>query len=69
MPWLHLGIILVDVPYSVRELFTPEGGGSVYGSGHIVGGDNGHAIDAQEAAICRALGYRLAQVGLRLQGK
>lgn len=66
-PLLHLGMVLVGVPYSVHELFTTQGGGSPYGPGHIAGGDNKREIDPQEAAICRALGRRLAQVGLLLQ--
>jgi NAD(P)H dehydrogenase (quinone) len=65
-PLLHLGMILVGVPYSVQELFTTEGGGSPYGPGHVAGGDNRRTIDPQEATICRALGHRLAQIGLRL---
>ena len=68
-PLLHLGMILVGVPYSVQELFTTQGGGSPYGPGHVAGGDNRREIDAHEAAICRALGRRLAEVGLRLQTK
>jgi len=65
-PLLHLGMILVGVPYSVQELFTTQGGGSPYGPGHVAGGDSRREIDPQEAAICRALGRRLAQVGLCL---
>jgi NAD(P)H dehydrogenase (quinone) len=66
-PLLHLGMVLVGVPYSVQELFTTQGGGSPYGPGHLAGGDNKREIDPQEAAICRALGRRLAQIGLRLR--
>jgi NAD(P)H dehydrogenase (quinone) len=33
----------------------------------VAGGDNKREIDPQEAAICRALGRRLAEIGLRLQ--
>jgi NAD(P)H dehydrogenase (quinone) len=65
-PLLHLGFVLVGVPYSVQELFTTQGGGSPYGPGHVAGGDNRREIDPQETAICRALGRRLADVGLRL---
>ncbi|MBX6314148.1 MAG: NAD(P)H:quinone oxidoreductase [Isosphaeraceae bacterium] len=68
-PLLHLGMVLVGVPYSVRELFTTQGGGSPYGPGHVAGGDNQREIDPQEAAICRALGRRLAGIGLQLQKK
>lgn len=69
-PLLHLGMIVVGVPYSTHELFTTTGGGSPYGPGHVAGGDNKREIDPQEAAICRALGRRLANIGLRLaEGK
>lgn len=63
---LHLGFIIVGVPYSVPELFLTKGGGSPYGPGHVAGPDNSMDIDAQEAAICRVLGKRLAETGLRL---
>ena len=65
-PLLHLGFIVMGVPYSVPELFTTTGGGSPYGPGHVAGGDSQREIDPQEAAICRAFGRRLAQVGLKL---
>jgi NAD(P)H dehydrogenase (quinone) len=65
-PRLHLGMIIVGVPYSVQELFTTQGGGSPYGPGHVAGGDAERGVDPQEAAICRALGRRLAQIGLLL---
>lgn len=68
-PLLHLGMVLVGVPYSVQELFTTQGGGSPYGPGHVAGGDNQRPIDENEAAICRALGRRLAQLGLKLGAK
>jgi len=66
-PLLHLGMIVLGVPYSVQELFATQGGGSPYGPGHVAGDDNTREIDPQEAAICRALGRRLADIGLRLQ--
>ena len=66
-PLLHLGMILIGVPYSVPELMTTTGGGSPYGPGHVAGSDNRRPIDPEEAAICHALGRRLAELGLRLQ--
>ena len=66
-PLLHLGMILVGVPYSTQELYTTQGGGSPYGPGHVAGDDSKRQIDEQEAAICRALGRRLAVIGLKLQ--
>ncbi|MGC9197035.1 MAG: NAD(P)H:quinone oxidoreductase [Syntrophobacteraceae bacterium] len=68
-PLLHLGFVLVGVPYSVKELFTTTGGGSPYGPGHIAGPDGKRGVDAEEAAVCRAFGRRLAQVGLKLQNR
>jgi NAD(P)H dehydrogenase (quinone) len=64
---LHLGFIFTGVPYSVQDLFTTQGGGSPYGPGHVAGADNKREIDAQEAEICRALGRRLAEIGIKLQ--
>ncbi len=66
-PLLHLGFVLVGVPYSVKELFTTTGGGSPYGPGHIAGPDGKRAVDPEEATVCRVFGRRLAQIGLKLQ--
>lgn len=66
-PLLHLGMIPIGVPYSTTELFTTTSGGSPYGPGHVAGGENKNPIDKQEAAICRALGQRVARIGVRLQ--
>lgn len=64
---LHLGMIFVGVPYSVKELFYTKGGGSPYGPGHVAGTDNAREIDEEEKAILRAFGKRLAEIGLKLQ--
>jgi len=64
---IHLGMVIVGVPYSTKALFVTKGGGSPYGPGHIAGPDNAREIDAEEAAICRVLGKRLAELGLKLQ--
>lgn len=63
---LHLGFIIVGVPYSVPELFLTTSGGSPYGPGHIANPDNNREIDENEANICRAFGKRLAEIGLKL---
>ena len=68
-PLLHLGMIIVGVPYSVKELFTTQAGGTPYGPSHLAGSDSKREIDSQEATVCRALGRRLAEVGLLLQKK
>lgn len=63
---LHLGMIFVGVPYSIKELFYTRGGGSPYGPGHIAGIDNLREIDPEEKAILRNFGKRLAEIGLKL---
>jgi NAD(P)H dehydrogenase (quinone) len=65
---LHLGLVVVGVPYSVPDLFLTQGGGAPYGPGHIAGPENARAIDENEANICRAFGKRLAEIGLKLNG-
>ena len=66
-PLLHLGFILVGVPYSTPELFTTTGGGSPYGPGHVAGPDGQRPLDDNEIAICRVLGKRVAQVAAKLR--
>lgn len=65
-PLLHMGFILVGVPYSVPELLTTKSGGSPYGAGHVAGQDAQRPLDEQEKAICRALGRRVSEVAARL---
>ncbi|MFN3504749.1 MAG: NAD(P)H:quinone oxidoreductase [Caldimicrobium sp.] len=63
---LHLGMIFVGVPYSVKELFTTKGGGSPYGPGHVAGDNSQRELDEEEKAILRAFGKRLAEIALKL---
>lgn len=63
---LHLGCILVGVPYSVPDLYLTKGGGAPYGPGHVAGADNTRDIDENEANICRVFGKRLAEVTIKL---
>ncbi|MFN3739330.1 MAG: hypothetical protein ACK4TF_01490 [Thermodesulfovibrionales bacterium] len=63
---LHLGCILVGVPYSVPDLYLTKGGGAPYGPGHVAGADNLRDIDENEANICGAFGRRLAEITIKL---
>lgn len=63
---IHLGLIIVGVPYSVPDLYLTQGGGSPYGPGHVASADNQRKIDDNEANICRLFGKRLAEIGLKL---
>ena len=60
LPLLHHGMLILGVPYSVPELLATTRGGTPYGPSHHAGME--HApLDADETAICRALGRRLAE--------
>lgn len=63
---LHLGCVIVGVPYSVPDLYLTKGGGAPYGPGHVAGVDNMRDIDENEANICRAFGKRLAEITIKL---
>lgn len=66
-PLVHLGFIVVGVPYSVMELMTTTTGGAPYGPSHVAGGTAEVPLDETEAAICRALGQRVAEVAEKLR--
>lgn len=66
LPLLHHGMILVGLPYSEPALTRTRGGGSPYGAGFVTGADGAREMDDDEAALCRALGQRVARTAQRL---
>ncbi|MFP4250989.1 MAG: NAD(P)H:quinone oxidoreductase [Armatimonadota bacterium] len=67
-PMIHLGMIIVGVPYSVEELLTTESGGTPYGPSHLANQDASRPVDETEATVCRALGQRVAEIAAKLAG-
>lgn len=63
---LHQGMIFVGVPYSEPALSTPQAGGSPYGPSHTAGNPPANPVTDDEAAVCRALGKRVAEVAAKL---
>lgn len=61
-PLLHHGMVLAGVPYTEPALMQTGAGGTPYGPSHVAGMDNNNRMDAQESAIARALGKRLARL-------
>jgi NAD(P)H dehydrogenase (quinone) len=61
-PLVHLGYIIVGVPYSTVELLTTTTGGTPYGPSHVAGPMADIAPDATELQICRVLGKRVAEI-------
>ncbi len=62
LPLLHHGMVIAGLPYSEPGLMTANTGGTPYGASHWNGSDNSRGLDEAEAALCRALGQRLARL-------
>ena len=68
LPLMHHGMVMVGVPYAVPELRATEAGGTPYGASHWSTETGDRPLDDNEAAICRALGRRVAEWALRAPG-
>jgi NAD(P)H dehydrogenase (quinone) len=69
-PLLHLGMVIVGVPYSVPGMIHTEArGGTPYGATTIAGSKGELQPTVDDLAIARALGKRVAETTLALRGK
>ena len=68
MPLLHHGMIICGIPYSEPQLTTTRSGGTPYGASHVAGPDSNLPLTDEEAALCRALGRRVAETARKLAG-
>jgi NAD(P)H dehydrogenase (quinone) len=66
IPLLHLGMVIVGLPYSLPELHTTRGGGSPYGASHVAGAAGDLPVSDEEKKLAFALGRRLAETAARL---
>lgn len=67
-PLLHLGMIIIGVPYSVPEMIHTEGrGGTPYGASTIAGPEGELSPKAEDLEIARALGKRVAEMAKKLR--
>lgn len=67
-PFLHHGMILVGVPYTVDGLDETTTGGTPYGASHVESpGGKKRELDAVEHKIAMALGKRLAVITNKLK--
>jgi NAD(P)H dehydrogenase (quinone) len=70
VPLLHLGMILVGVPYSTPGMLHTEGrGGTPYGATTVAGQSNELEPTEEDLQIATAAGKRLAEVAQRLQSE
>ncbi|MEJ2672028.1 MAG: NAD(P)H:quinone oxidoreductase [Deltaproteobacteria bacterium] len=69
VPLLHLGFIIVGVPYSVPGMLHTEGrGGTPYAATTVAGSKNELTPAPEDLAIAQALGRRVAEVARKLKG-
>jgi len=69
IPLLHLGMLIVGVPYSAEGMIHTEArGGSPYGASTIAGPKGELAPRPEDLAICRVQGKRVAEIARRLRG-
>lgn len=70
IPLLHLGMIIVGVPYSVQSMIHTEArGGTPYGPTTIAGPQGELQPAEGDLMIARALGKRVAEVTSKLRGQ
>jgi len=68
-PLLHLGFIIVGVPYSTPGMLHTEGrGGSAYSATTVAGSSNELEPAPEDLEIARVLGGRVAAVAGKLKG-
>jgi NAD(P)H dehydrogenase (quinone) len=67
---LHLGMVIVGVPYSEQRQMTVGEitGGSPYGASTIAGGDGSRSPSENELAIARFQGKHVAEIAKKLKG-
>ena len=67
IPLLHMGMIILGLPYSLPELKTTISGGTPYGASHVGNNKNNNTISEDEKKLCIAQGVRLAKLSLKLK--
>ena len=68
IPLLHLGMLIVGVPYSTEGMIQTEArGGTPYGATTISGPTGELAPAPEELVICRAQGKRVAELTKKIR--
>jgi len=67
-PLLHLGMLIVGVPYSTPGMLHTQGrGGTPYGASTVAGSKNELRPTVEDLSIAEALGRRVAEIAGALQ--
>ena len=68
-PLLHLGMVIVGVPYSTPGMLHTEGrGGTPYGASTLAGSGNELTPKPEDLVIAQDLGRRVAEMAKKLRG-
>lgn len=67
LPLIHLGFVIVGIPYTEPDLNTTHTGGTPYGATHVAGLNGKNPISMEEQNLCFAMGKRLATIALQLK--
>ena len=69
IPLIHLGMLIVGVPYSTEGMIHTEArGGTPYGASSIAGPKGELTPTAEDLAICRVQGKRVAELAKKIRG-
>lgn len=66
LPLMHLGFVMLGIPYTEPDLNTTSSGGTPYGATHVTGHDGKKPFSEEEQRLCFAMGKRLAEIALKL---
>lgn len=69
LPLMHLGFVVMGIPYTEADLNTTASGGTPYGATHVSGVDGKNIFTEEEQRLCFAMGKRLAEMSLKLKKK
>jgi NAD(P)H dehydrogenase (quinone) len=67
LPLLHLGFILLGLPYTEKDLNSTSTGGTPYGASHHAGHTGKNPVSEEEQRLCFAMGKRLAEISLKIK--
>ena len=68
LPLIHLGMLVLGVPYSVSELMSTQSGGGPYGATTVAGAGGELLPNPTELTIARIQGKRLAEITAKVRG-
>ena len=66
IPLLHHGMIIVGIPYTLKEISTTKSGGGPYGASHITWNRDNEELTNEEKKVAQVIGKRVTQIAKKL---